>query len=67
MRQNSDVTHEPGVVSSAVKAVLRTRVEGPGTDRYLAPEISAAHDLVVSGALLAAARTVVEDNEGVIV
>jgi histidine ammonia-lyase len=58
-----DMRHEqPGAVSSAVRTVLRTRVEGPGTDRYLAPEIAAAHELVMSGALLAAAR-----NEGVIV
>ncbi|CAN5331762.1 histidine ammonia-lyase [soil metagenome] len=51
---------EPGAMSSAVRAVLRTRVRGPGTDRYLAPEIAAAHALVSSGALLAAAREVGE-------
>ena len=46
----------PGAVASAVVAALRTRVEGPGTDRYLAAEIAIAHELVVDGTLLAAAR-----------
>jgi histidine ammonia-lyase len=49
---------EPGAVASAVRRVLRTRVEGPGTDRYLAPEIAAAYELVTDGSLLAAARSV---------
>ncbi|WP_247828566.1 histidine ammonia-lyase [Arthrobacter antioxidans] len=40
----------------AVRARLRRDVEGPGTDRYLAPEIEAARRLVDDGALLAAAR-----------
>jgi histidine ammonia-lyase len=63
-----DMRHnEPGAVSSAVRALLRTRVEGPGADRYLAPEIAAAHELVVSGALLAAARGASELKQGVIV
>ncbi|MGV8884784.1 MAG: histidine ammonia-lyase [Microbacteriaceae bacterium] len=47
----------PGAVASAVVAALRTRVDGPGTDRYLAVEIAAAHQLVIDGTLLAAART----------
>ena len=47
---------EPGAVSSAVRAVMRTRVAGPGTDRYLAAEIAAAHELVLSGELFAAAQ-----------
>ena len=47
----------PSVVSAAVVAQLRTRIEGPGTDRYLAPEIARAHEMVVDGSLLAAART----------
>jgi len=47
---------KPGPVASAVVARLRERVEGPGTDRYLAAEIAAAHDLVLDGSLLAAAR-----------
>ncbi len=51
----------PGRVAAAVVAGLRTDVLGPGTDRYLAPEIAAAVAFVQSGAALAAARTVVEE------
>jgi histidine ammonia-lyase len=46
---------EPGPVSAAVVTMMRETVEGPGTDRYLAAEIAAAHDLVLDGALLRAA------------
>lgn len=42
----------PSPVSAAVIARLRDRVPGVGPDRYLAPDIAAAVDLVVSGALL---------------
>src|SRR5690606_18989707 len=55
---------EPGAVSTAVRAQLRTAVEGPGTDRYLAPEIEAAHSMVLDGSLLAAAASVVEARGG---
>lgn len=47
---------KPAPVTAAVVARLRTEVPGPGTDRYLAPEIAAAHQMVVDGSLLAAAR-----------
>lgn len=46
----------PSAAAAAVRAVLRTKVPGPGPDRYLAPEIAAAVDLVRDGQLLAAAR-----------
>src|SRR5690606_21503923 len=48
---------QPGPVGAAVRTQLRTRVEGPATDRYLAPEIAAAHDMVLDGSLLAAAAS----------
>ena len=48
---------EPAAVSAAVVARLRRLVPGPGTDRYLAPDIAAVHSMVVDGSLLAAART----------
>jgi histidine ammonia-lyase len=48
----------PGPATTAVVAALRERVPGPGPDRYLAPEIAAATDLVRDGALVAAAETV---------
>ena len=35
--------------------VLRTRVPAPGPDRYLAPDIAGAVELVQTGALLTAA------------
>jgi histidine ammonia-lyase len=42
----------PAPVSAAVIGRLRERVPGPGPDRYLAPDIAAAVELVVSGELL---------------
>ncbi|RDV43890.1 histidine ammonia-lyase [Leifsonia sp. ku-ls] len=45
----------PGPRTGAVIAALRTAVPGPGPDRHLSPEIEAAHALVASGALRAAA------------
>ena len=48
----------PGPATAAVVAALRARVPAPGPDRYLAPEIAAAVDLVRDGALVAAAETV---------
>jgi histidine ammonia-lyase len=54
-------------VSSAVVARLRTVVPGPGTDRYLAPDIAAAHSMVLDGSLLAAAASVVSEAGGELV
>jgi histidine ammonia-lyase len=58
---------QPGPVGTAVRAQLRTQVEGPATDRYLAPEIAAAHDMVLDGSLLAAAASVVTHAGGELV
>ncbi|WP_431950590.1 histidine ammonia-lyase [Nocardia lijiangensis] len=44
----------PAPATAAAVALLRTRVEGPGPDRHLAPEIAAAADLIRDGALLRA-------------
>jgi len=49
--------------SQRVIDALRTRVPGAGPDRYLAPEITAAVDLVRSGALLAAASISLDRQE----
>lgn len=38
----------------AARAVIREVVEGPGPDRYLAPEIEAVRKLVETGSVLAA-------------
>ncbi|MGV8970496.1 MAG: histidine ammonia-lyase, partial [Microbacteriaceae bacterium] len=50
---------EASPVARAVVGALRERVQGPGTDRYLAAEIAAAHELVVDGTLRLAASTAV--------
>jgi histidine ammonia-lyase len=45
----------PAPATGAVVQALRERVPGPGPDRYLAPEIEAAVELVAAGTLVAAA------------
>ncbi len=42
----------PGRGTGAALTAIRERVEGPGPDRFLAPELAAAEELVRSGALL---------------
>ncbi|MFP1628655.1 histidine ammonia-lyase [Streptomyces sp. 5K101] len=48
----------PAPATAAVVAELRRDVPGPGTDRYLAPEIEAAVRCVASGRALRAAESV---------
>ena len=48
----------PAAATGAVTAGLRAVVEGPGQDRYLAPEIDAAVGYVASGGALRAAEAV---------
>ncbi len=50
---------EPAAGTGAVRELVRQHVPGPGTDRYLAPEIDAVLGLVRSGALVAAAEAAV--------
>jgi histidine ammonia-lyase len=45
---------QPGPGTGAALAALRTVVDGPGPDRFLAPDLAAAEDLTLSGALVAA-------------
>lgn len=47
---------QPSPATGAAIAVLRRQVDGPGPDRFLAPDIEAATGLVRSGELLAAAH-----------
>ncbi|HET7397180.1 MAG TPA: histidine ammonia-lyase [Intrasporangium sp.] len=49
---------EPAPATRAVVAALRAHVPGPGPDRFLAPEIEAAVELVRSGRAVEAAQTV---------
>jgi histidine ammonia-lyase len=51
------LTPAPG--TAAVIAALRRHVQGPGGDRYLAPEIAAAVELARTGALVEAAQRAV--------
>jgi histidine ammonia-lyase len=51
---------EPSPATSAVVALLRQHVEGPGPDRHLAPEIEAVVRLVTEGAVV----TAVQDTIG---
>ncbi|WP_129843545.1 histidine ammonia-lyase [Streptomyces sp. RFCAC02] len=48
----------PSPATAAVRDGLRETVDGPGTDRWLAPEIEAAVQYVASGRALAAAESV---------
>jgi histidine ammonia-lyase len=49
---------EPARASAAVLAELRRDVAAPGPDRFLAPDIEAAVELVRSGRIRAAAESV---------
>jgi histidine ammonia-lyase len=49
----------PAPATAAVMDVLRERVDGPGPDRHLAPEIDAAVDLVRHGAVVDAVESVI--------
>jgi len=40
---------QPAAVTGAVRDLVRTRVEGPGPDRFVSPEIEAVTELVASG------------------
>ena len=52
----------PAPATAAVVELLRSNgVQGPGPDRHLSPEIEACVDLVSSGAVLAAASSVIGD------
>ncbi len=48
----------PSPATGAVRDALREHVEGPGTDRHLAPEIEHAVRLVADGTILTAAESV---------
>jgi len=48
---------EPAAATGAVRALLRETIPGPGSDRFLAPEIEAAVALVAGGDVVRAAET----------
>jgi histidine ammonia-lyase len=49
----------PGPGTAAALAALRTVVGGPGPDRFVAPDLDAACELVSSGKLVAAVEAAV--------
>ncbi|MGI8625441.1 MAG: aromatic amino acid lyase, partial [Geodermatophilaceae bacterium] len=48
----------PGAATAAAHDCVRTRVDGPGPDRYLTPEIEAVVELLGTGELVAAVESV---------
>ena len=51
----------PAAATAAVRDALRTVAPGPGSDRWLAPELAAVDELISAGGVTAAARSVVEE------
>ncbi|MGH7903327.1 MAG: aromatic amino acid lyase, partial [Candidatus Dormibacteraceae bacterium] len=49
---------EPGPATASVRELLRRRVAGPGPDRWLAPELAAAEEMIRSGAVVERAQQV---------
>jgi histidine ammonia-lyase len=49
----------PAAGTAAALSVLRSRVPGPGPDRYLAPELAAVEALVRSGAVVDAVEAAI--------
>ena len=54
---------QPAAGTKAVRDALREEIEGPGPDRWLAPELAGAEGLVMSGLLITAAAAVVGELE----
>jgi len=54
----------PSPVTAAVRAVIRSRVAGPGPDRHVAAEIDAVVDLLAAGAITAAANSRLPSADG---
>ncbi|MFZ4842649.1 histidine ammonia-lyase [Mycetocola saprophilus] len=61
-RLNDAPEQRPGAATGAVHTLFRTRIAAPNTDEFLSPTITAATELVESGAVLAA----VEDAIGLL-
>jgi histidine ammonia-lyase len=49
----------PAAGTGAALGALRTRVAGPGPDRFLAPDLAAADDLLRHGTVLAAVESAI--------
>lgn len=53
---------QPAVATGAVRELVRSRVQGPGPDRFVSPEIEAVTDLVASGAVARTALALIEGD-----
>ena len=53
----------PAAATQAVIVLLRQHVEGIGADRWLAPEIQKAYELIADGSVLAATQAVIGELE----
>ena len=49
----------PGVGTGAALEVLRSRVDGPGPDRWLSPDLRSAEAMLLDGSLLAAVESAI--------
>ena len=49
----------PAVGTAAAVAAVRTRIPGPGPDRFMSPELAAAEQLVRSGEIVQAVEAAV--------
>ncbi|GER22628.1 histidine ammonia-lyase [Zafaria cholistanensis] len=62
MRDGGIATCRSSPAIAAVRTLIRTVVEGPGTDRHLSPEIEAVRLLAHSGEMLAAANAALDTD-----
>ncbi|MEV7874620.1 histidine ammonia-lyase [Microbacterium sp. NPDC089188] len=53
---------QPAAATGAVHDLVRARVQGPGPDRFVAPEIEAVTELVASGAVARTALALIEGD-----
>ena len=61
MRDGGLGSSKSSTVIAAARTLIRSKVEGPGTDRFLSPEIEAVFQLVTDGSLLAAVNDAAEE------
>lgn len=60
LRDGGLATTKSSPVITAVRQAIRAKVEGPATDRYIAPEIESVFEMITNGTLLAAANSALE-------
>lgn len=53
---------QPAPATGAVRDLVRSRVQGPGPDRFVSPEIEAVTELIASGAVARTALALIEGD-----